>query len=55
MKNGYVHMMSQALDELKTQIEPTTYQAFDFYALQNEPPQKVAQMLDISVSAVFCL
>lgn len=47
------HMLSQALEELKKQIEPTTYQAFDFYALQNEPPQKVAQMLDISVSSVF--
>ena len=47
------HMMTQALDELKKQIEPTTYQAFDFYALQNESPQKVANMLDISVSSVF--
>ena len=47
------HMMSQALDELKKQINPTTYQAFDLYAIQNEPSHNVAEMLDISVNSVF--
>ena len=47
------YLLSQAIEELKNRIEPTTFQAFELYALQNEPPQKVAKFLDISVNSVY--
>jgi len=47
------YLLSQAIEELKNRIEPTTFQAFELYALQNEPPQKVAEYLDISVNSVY--
>lgn len=47
------HIMFEAMKELSLRIEPTTYQAFELYTIQNETPQTVAKLLDMKVNAVY--
>lgn len=47
------HLLREALAELKTSIEPKTYQAFELYALKEWSPNRVAKFLDISVNSVY--
>lgn len=47
------HVMFEAMKELSLRIEPTTYQAFELYAIQNETPQTVSKLLDMKVNAVY--
>ena len=47
------HLFNMALEELKTQVQPETFVAFEMYALQNKPVREVAEFLHMSVSAVY--
>lgn len=47
------HVYSQALNELKTRLEPATYQAFELYAISNWPPKEVASFLGMKVNSVY--
>ncbi len=47
------HLLNMALFELKTQVQPDTYVAFELYALQQKPVREVAEFLHMSVSAVY--
>lgn len=47
------HVLKQAMEELKTKLEPQGYQAFELYALKNWAPDKVASFLDMSVNSVY--
>jgi len=46
-------LLTQAMNELRNALEPTTFQAFELYAIKNQPPQDVSCFLDISVSSVY--
>jgi len=48
-----MHLMVQGLEELKTQVKPITFQAFELYALKDQAVEDVAKFLDISPNAVF--
>ena len=48
-----MNVLKEAMDELKTRIEPQGYQAFELYALKNWSPDKVASFLDITVNSVY--
>jgi RNA polymerase sigma-70 factor, ECF subfamily len=43
----------QALAQVRREIEPATYQAFDLYALQGTDAREVARFLGISVASVY--
>jgi RNA polymerase sigma-70 factor (ECF subfamily) len=45
--------LSVCLERVREETAPTTYQAFDLYALKGWPPAKVAEFLDISRNAVY--
>ena len=45
--------MSQALEILRQESDPNTYQAFDLYALKDWPVTKVASFLNITRNAVY--
>ncbi len=45
--------LSQALDILRRESDPDTYQAFDLYALKDWPVEKVAKFLGASRNAVY--
>lgn len=45
--------LSAALDVLRRESEPTTYQAFDLYALKAWPATKVAPFLNMTANAVY--
>ena len=47
------HVLSESLKELRTQIEPETYQAFEFYALKGMSGKKVAEFLGVSEDVVY--
>jgi len=47
------HILAQAVDELRRRVTPSTFQAFDLYALQEQPPAKVAAFLGVDVSRVY--
>ena len=47
------HILRQALDELKNQIEPESYQAFELYALKEWSALEVAHFLHVSKSVVY--
>lgn len=47
------HIFDQALGELRGRVSPTTFQAFDLYVLQKQPPAKVAAFLDLDVSRIY--
>ena len=46
-------LLTQALAELRNQVEEITYQAFEMYALKNRPAQQTADFLDLSVASVY--
>jgi RNA polymerase sigma-70 factor (ECF subfamily) len=43
----------EALDEIRHEVEPLTFQAFDLYARKNRPAREVAKLLGISRNAVY--
>jgi RNA polymerase sigma-70 factor (ECF subfamily) len=43
----------EALDEVRREVDPLTYQAFDLYARKNRPPREVAKLLGISRNAIY--
>ena len=45
--------LEEALDEIRREVEPTTYQAFDLYARKNMPVGQVAKLLGLSRNAVY--
>ncbi len=45
--------MEVALDEIRHEIDPLTYQAFDLYARKNRPPREIARLLGISRNSVY--
>ncbi len=47
------HVMGQALQDLREQIEAPTFQAFELYAIKGEKAEKVARFLDTSVNSVY--
>ncbi len=47
------HVLKESLKELKAQIEPETYQAFEFYALKGMSARQVAEFLGINEYIVY--
>ena len=47
------HILTLAMKQLKLQLEETTFQAFEFYAVKGESPEKVAKFLKIPVNMVY--
>ena len=47
------HLLSQAMEELKQQVQTMTFSAFDMYAVQGRPVQEVAEFLELSVNSVY--
>ena len=47
------HLLTQALAELRNQVQPATYSAFEMYAVQNRPAKEVADFLQMSVNSVY--
>lgn len=47
------HIMTLALKQLKLQLEDSTFQAFELYAVKGEPPEKVAKFLKMPVNTVY--
>jgi len=47
------HLLTQALAELRNQVQPVTYSAFEMYAVQNRPVKEVADFLQLSVNSVY--
>ena len=45
--------MEEALDEIRLEVDPLTYQAFDLYARKSRPPREVAKLLGLSRNAVY--
>ena len=43
----------EALDEIRREVDPLTYQAFDLYARKNRPPREVARLLGVSRNTVY--
>jgi len=46
-------LLSVALERVKERVEDVTYEAFRMYALEDRPPQEVAEALGIKASAVY--
>ena len=46
-------VLKEAESELKTRVAPETFQAYELYAVQNRPVEKVAAYLDCSVNQVY--
>ena len=47
------HVLRQSLDELRRQVEPATFQAFDLYAVKGLPGRRVAEILGVSEESVY--
>ena len=47
------HLLAQAMVELRSRVEVATFQAFDLYAMQGQPPKRVADFLGVGVSQVY--
>lgn len=47
------HLLAQAMVELRSRVEVSTFQAFDLYAMQGQPPKRVAEFLGIGVPQVY--
>ena len=47
------HLLAQAVEVLREQVEPVTFQAFELYALKEWAPAKVAEFLGISLNSVY--
>ena len=46
-------ILQEAQQELKQRVAPETYQAYELYAVQGRPVEKVAAYLDCSVNQVY--
>ncbi|NMD85300.1 sigma-70 family RNA polymerase sigma factor [Victivallis vadensis] len=47
------HILTLAMKQLKLQLEDSTFQAFEFYAVKGESAAKVAKFLKIPVNMVY--
>ena len=47
------HLFTQAMEELKNQVQAVTYSAFEMYAVQGRPVKDVAEFLNLSVNSVY--
>ena len=47
------HVLAMALTELKGQVQPETYLAFEMYAIQERPVQEVADFLNLPIASVY--
>ena len=47
------HLCQEALVELRSQVQASTYAAFEMYTLQKRPVEEVAKFLNRSVSSVY--
>ena len=47
------HVFEQAVAELRCRVSPPTFQAFDLYVLQKQPPAKVAAFLGLDIARVY--
>jgi RNA polymerase sigma-70 factor, ECF subfamily len=45
--------LARGLEQVRREIDPAVYQAFELYACQNQPPERVAALLGISRNAVY--
>jgi RNA polymerase sigma-70 factor (ECF subfamily) len=45
--------MEEALDEIRHEVDPLTFQAFDLYARKDRPVAEVAKLLGLSRNAVY--
>lgn len=45
--------MEDALDQIRREVDPQTFQAFDLYALKEQPASEVAKLLGMSRNAVY--
>ncbi len=48
-----INLLSRAMEEAKTCLVPTVYQAFVLYAIQGQRPDDVARLLSIAPGTVF--
>lgn len=46
-------VLTECLREVRNQVDAPTFQAFELYAIENWPPEKVAKHLGISRNAVY--
>lgn len=46
-------LLARALERVARESDPAVFQAFELYALHDEPPQRVAELLGISRNAVY--
>ena len=46
-------ILKEAERELKNRVAPETFQAYELYAVQNRPAEKVASFLNCSVNQVY--
>jgi len=47
------HVLNEALRELRSAVEPSTFQAFDLFVIRDMKASKVAEVLDISENTVY--
>ena len=47
------HILNSALAELKLRIQPGNYAAFEMYVFQKMPVEEIADLLGISIGAVY--
>ena len=47
------HILNEALKELRSAVEPSTYQAFELFVLRDMKASQVAEILDISENTVY--
>jgi len=47
------HLFTQAMEELKNQVQAVTYTAFEMYAVQGRSVKDVSDFLNISVNSVY--
>ena len=47
------HVLTMALTELKSHIQPETYVAFEMYALQERPIHEVSDFLNMSIASIY--
>ena len=45
--------LALCLERVAQEVEPATFQAFELYAVENKKPAQVAELLDLSVNAVY--
>jgi len=48
-----VHLLSQAINLLRSQLEPATFQAFELHVINERPAKEVATFLGISIGMVY--